>query len=116
MGNRALVLADRSMPKPDAEAQKSAVVVQAEIDDKVSAGYVSQAVDLHAYKLTEIPGSVWAVRTLRRLLLQNNLLEVCPCALPHACRRAPALHAPDSRLGHWFVFATPRTPLSVLPS
>ena len=79
------------MPKPDAEAQKSAVVIQAEIDDKVSAGYVSQAIDIHAYKLLEIPGSVWAVRALRRLLLQNNLLEVCPCTLPHACRHAPAL-------------------------
>lgn len=71
----------KSMPKPDAETQKSATVIQAEIDEKVAAGYISQAIDVHAYKLLEIPGGVWAVRTLRRLLLQNNLIEVRPCRL-----------------------------------
>ena len=69
--------------KDGADTQKSAAVLQAEVDEKVALGAQSQAIDIHAYKLTAIPESVWAVRTLRRLLLQNNLLEV-------GCRRPPA--------------------------
>ena len=76
------------MPK-DAATQKSAVVIQAEIDEKVAAGCISQAIDIHAYKLQEIPGSIRAVRTLRRLLLQNNLIEVAPRPCPPPLRAPP---------------------------
>ena len=69
--------------KDDTDAQKSAVVLQAEIDEKVALGVQSQAIDIHAYRLTAIPEGVWAIHTLRRLLLQNNLLEV-------GCRRLAA--------------------------
>ncbi len=75
--------------KDDADLQKSAAVLQAEIDEKIALGVQSQAIDIHAYKLPAIPNGVWAVRTLRRLLLQNNLLEVgCRASAAGGRRRA----------------------------
>ena len=75
--------------KDDADLQKSAAVLQAEIDEKIALGVQSQAIDIHAYKLPAIPEGVWAVRTLRRLLLQNNLLEVgCRASAAGGRRRA----------------------------
>jgi Leucine-rich repeat (LRR) protein len=49
-----------------------------QINEKISLGYTSQAIDIHAYKLSKIPESIWDVSQLRRLLLQNNLIEIVP--------------------------------------
>jgi len=76
----------------DVDSAKSAVVLQAEIAEKVQLGYASQAIDIHAYKLNTIPGSIWAVRTLRRLLLQNNRIEVRAWLHDH-CSNTAALSA-----------------------
>jgi len=83
----------------DVDSAKSAVVLQAEIAEKVQLGYASQAIDIHAYKLNTIPGSIWAVRTLRRLLLQNNLIEV-RAWLHDYCSNTAAFSELCSRFSH----------------
>jgi Leucine-rich repeat (LRR) protein len=65
-------------PSTESKTQKSAAVIQAEINEKIRLGHASQAIDIHAYKLLEIPATLWEVRTLRRLLLQNNQIEIVP--------------------------------------
>ena len=62
----------------DQAGQKAGAVVQAEIEKKIESSKLSQAIDIHGYKLKEIPAAVWSIRGLRRLLLQNNLIEVVP--------------------------------------